>query len=357
MERMRVPSSDTGAGVQSVKGNVRTDVSVRFHECSTPPFVQGALETLYESPYSTLAQFQCKSGASLAHVHTYVADRAGKPCAILLFRLDGHVVKVLNEVMTIGGADIERFVKHVFEKFASASVIAFHAIRPDGTPRAYLCHRFDVSEDIVLSLPASEEEYVAALGKSTRRTIRYYSNKLKREFPSFRHQVFTRGDITREHVRAIVDMKAAEMTKKHRRSIVDEETVDQMVRMARSYGIVGIATIDGKICGGWIAYRVGSNDFMDMCAYDPGYEEFRLGTICCYLAIVDCIAHGGKECHFQWGQDEYKFRFLGVQRNLADLVIFRSPLSMLVHGGRFWRPAARHLQRKVENTAKRFRGS
>ncbi|HJV87909.1 MAG TPA: GNAT family N-acetyltransferase [Noviherbaspirillum sp.] len=324
-----------------------TDVTVQLHENSVPLFVKDELEHLYESLYATLAQFQSKHDASLADVHTYVAYRAGKPCAVLLFRIHGSTARVLNEVMTIGAADIERFASHVFAKYRSVSVIAFHAIRSDIAPRV-LRHRFEVSEDIVLPLPASEDEYLAALGKSTRRTVKYYSNKLKRDFPSFQHQVFTGDDITREQVRTIVDMKIAQMEEKHRPSILSEEDVDRMLRTLRSYGVVGIATVDGKVCGGWISYRVGRNDFMDMCVYDEAYHEYRLGTLCCYLAIVDCIAHGGKECHFQWGRDEYKFRFLGVQHNLVDLVIYRTPFAMIAHAGKYWRSAARHLKRKFE---------
>ncbi len=350
---MRVPLPDGGDGTRLGRGAVLTDVMVQLHEYNVPSFVQGELENLYESPYSTLAQFQSKRGASLADVHTYVAYRAGKPCAVLLFRIHGHTARVLNEVMMLGAADIERFSSHVFGNFRSVSAIAFHAIRADVAPRVLRRHRFEVSEDIVLSLPASEDAYLAALGKSTRRTVKYYSNKLRREFPGFTHEVFTGSDVTAEHVRTIVEMKIAQMEEKHRPSIVSEDDVERILRVTRSYGVVGIAAIDGKVCGGWIGYRVGKNDFMDMCVYDLAYEEYRLGTICSYLAIVDCIARGGKECHFQWGRDEYKFRFLGVQRNLIDLVIYRSPFSMLVHAGKYWRSAARHLKRKFEERRRR----
>jgi hypothetical protein len=304
---------------------------------------------LYESLYSTLAQFQYSSEAVLANVHTYVEYQGSVVNAVLLFRISGRTASVLNEGMAIGGDVIKRFADYVFTKFDSVSVVSFHAIKADKTRLAYPCHRFEVMEDIVLSLPASKEEYLAALGKSTRKTIKYYSNKLKRTFPSFTHQIFTKDEVTREHVRTIIRMKAARMEKKNKTAIMSEDDIDRILRLVRSYGVVGIATIDGKACAGWIGYRIGKNDFMDMFAFDGAYEECRLGTLCCYLAITDCIDRGGKECHFQWGQDDYKFRFLGRQRDLNDLVIYRSRIAKLVNAGKFWKPAVIHLKRKIKN--------
>lgn len=357
MDRVRYLPLHAGIEIESDQDITIFDFTVAFYQSNIPPFVKAELETLYESLYSTLAQFQYRSDAVLADVHTYVEYQDGMPHAILLFRISGHTARILNEVMPVGGADIERFADYVFKKFESVSVIAFHAIQAGKTRLAYPHHRFEVMEDIVLSLPACKEEYLAALGKSTRKTVKYYSNKLKRAFPSFTHEVFTKDGITREHVRAIIGMKAARMEKKNKPSIVSESDIEHVLRLVRSYGVAGIATIDGKVCAGWIGYRVGKNDFMDIFAYDTAYEEYRLGTLCCYLAITDCIERGGKECHFQWGRDDFKFRFLGRQRDLSDLVIYRSRIAMLAHAGKFWRPAAVHLKRKIKSWTSRFKSS
>jgi len=357
MDRVRYMPLHAGIEIESERHKSVFDFTVAFYQCNVPPFVRKELETLYESLYSTMAQFQYRSDAVLADVHTYVEYQDGVPQAILLFRISGHTVRILNEVMSVGGADIERFASYVFAKFESVSVIAFHAIQIDKASLAYPHHRFEVMEDIVLSLPASKEEYLAALGKSTRKTVKYYSNKLKRAFPSFTHEVYTKDLVTREHVRTIIGMKAARMKQKNKDAIVSEKDIDHILRLVRSYGVVGIATIDGKVCAGWIGYRVGKNDFMDMFSYDTAYDEYRLGTLCCYLAITDCIERGGRECHFQWGQDDFKFSFLGQQRDLVDLVIYRSRIAMLANAGKFWRSAVAHLKRKIKSGRSRFKSS
>jgi hypothetical protein len=53
-------------------------------------------------------------------------------------------------------------------------------------------------------------------------------------------------------------------------------------------------------------------------------EAAWLGTLCSYLTICECIARVGSEYHFLWGQYEYKYRLLGVQRDLDCLVVYRS---------------------------------
>jgi hypothetical protein len=97
-------------------------------------------------------------------------------------------------------------------------------------------------------------------------------------------------------------------------------------------GIVSLATLDGNICAGQISYRVGKNEFGAIIAHDPEYNDYWLGVITCYLTISDCISHGGKEFHFQWGRHEYKYRLLGVQRDLDNVHVYRSLKFMVLNG-------------------------
>jgi len=69
-------------------------------------------------------------------------------------------------------------------------------------------------------------------------------------------------------------------------------------------------------------------------AHDSRFNAYGLGLLCCYLAICECIARGGKEFHFMWGREEYKYRLLGKHRDFDSLAIYRSRLAMLFDGRR-----------------------
>jgi CelD/BcsL family acetyltransferase involved in cellulose biosynthesis len=128
---------------------------------------------------------------------------------------------------------------------------------------------------------------------------------------------------------AVIRMNQARMAGKDKVSSYDEAESQRLCRLARVCGLVGLLVLDGHICAGAVSFRVGSNYFMSLSAHDPGYDEYRLGTLSGFLNISECIRRGGRECHLLWGQHDYKFRFLGVERALDNLTVYRSLPAML----------------------------
>ena len=330
-------------------------ITTQLYEKAVPAFVASELDCLYESLYSSIGQIKGRQHLPDSSIDTYVVRDKGKATVILLVKRRGNIAEVMNEVLTLGQETIAEFAKCIFDAFPSISVISFHAIHTDINRIHYPLQRFNILEDVVLTLPSSEEEYLARLGRSTRRTIKYYKNKLLRSFPSFAYQVYTGEAISKEQILAIISMKMRRMEQKNRAAFIPEEDLNGMWELIVQYGIVGIATIDGKICAGCISYRVGRNDFMNVLAHDPQYDDYRLGTLCSYFAVCDCIARGSAECHFQWGQDDYKFRLLGVTRRLDDVVIYRSFLSMIANPYVVLRAWQKKMERKLRLLVKAMR--
>jgi hypothetical protein len=346
---MALPDGD-GIAVDPISSD---EITTRFYKNEIPSFIDPELERLYESLYSTVGEFKSRPNARSAELDTYVERQGGKLRTILVLQRHCTVVNVLNEVLAIDEQDIRRLASFLFAEFPSVSVISFHAIRTNIANIGFPFQHFNILEDIVLALPPGQDEYLASLGKSTRKTIKYYTNRLMRSFPSFRYQIYSRHEISREHILAIINMKSARMAEKDKVAIDEEKDVDGIWELACQYGVVGVATIGGHICAGWIGYRIGRHDFMSVSAYDGKYDEYRLGTLCCYFAICDCIARGGLECHFLWGDDDYKFRFLGVRRELDDVVIYRSGIAMLANGGTVLQAARKKYVRKLKRWARR----
>lgn len=110
--------------------------------------------------------------------------------------------------------------------------------------------------------------------------------------------------------------------------------------------MLSLLRLDGRICAGTINFRAGDNYFLEVIAHDPAYNDYRLGTLCCYLTICECIAREGKEYHFLWGAHDYKFRLLGVQRELDHLTIYRSRRHALLYPRTVWRNWRLEWERK-----------
>lgn len=320
-------------------------LSIQCHENEVPPFVDMALQQLYGNLFSSLAYGRVYGGTDNAS--TYVVRDGDAIVCVWLFRQQGNQVRVINEGIRLERDDVIRFANHIFASYQSVQMIAFHAVQAQRWQLPLPCQRYNCLEDMVLALPRSASDYLARLGKSTRSYINRYLNKLKRDFPTFRFQALDAKQIDAQQLWRIIELNRSRMQDKGKVSINDDETAQRVIRLAQECGFVGFITVDGRICAGTINYRVGDNYFLEVLAHDPAFNDYRVGTLCCYLTVCECIARGGKEYHFLWGQDAYKTRLLGVQRNLDHLVLYRSRLHMLRNFGTVLKHLLRAWERKA----------
>jgi hypothetical protein len=307
------------------------DVAISCYDSEVPSFVEPELQRLSGQICCSL-RFLKLYGKIPAHTSTYVVRKNHHIVTIFLFLREGGRVRVINEHMEVGEEEVRRFAGHIFSAYAAVNVIEFYAVPTDIGTLPFPYQRFACSENIVAALPASREAYLASLGKSTRSYIQRYEKKLRRSFPSFRVKVYQKDEVKADDIRAIVRMNRARMAAKAKVSSNDDEETERVIALARECGVVCVATIDDRICAGVINYRLGSTFFMPVIAHDPQYNDYRLGTIHCFLTICECIALGCNEYHFLWGRYEYKYRLGGVMRDLDRLVVYRSRTQFLLNG-------------------------
>jgi hypothetical protein len=319
------------ANVATIAQPMASDqIDIQCHESEVPPFADAALDRLYSSLYASLAHRRIFNGVTNAS--TYVVRRNGAIVDLWLFRCEGGRVQVLNEGIPLDEEQVTRFTNYIFARYPSVSAISFHAVQAQVRKLRLPYQSFNCLEDMVLTLPSSAADYLASLGRSTRSYINRYQNRLRRDYPSFEFRVYSAHEVGEEHVRRVVELNHARMSAKGKTSINDEDTTQRIVQLAMECGMVCVISIDGKICAGTVNYRIGDNYFLEVIAHDPAYNDYRIGTICCYLTICECIANGAGEYHMLWGQDEYKTRMRAVRRDLDHLDIYRSRLHMLLNG-------------------------
>jgi hypothetical protein len=307
-------------------------ITTAVYRNTVPPFAEADLDRLYGHVFSSLAQFLVYDGVG-ADTHTYAARRGDETIAIFLFRIEDRMVQVLNEQINVHVDEIERFVRHAFATFPTIEMVSFQAVRIDGGQVPFPHQQFYRTEDIVLTLPGSADEYLDSLGKATRKNMKYHANRLKRNFPQLTFEVYLDDQILPQDVRDIFELNRARMANKNKTSEMDEVETARVARLVRSRGLVSVMRIDGRVCAGTVCSRVGDNYFMHINAHDPAYDDARLGKLCCYFTIRDCIERGGSEFHFLWGRFGFKYLMLGVQQDFDQLVVYRSPARFIKNAG------------------------
>ncbi len=305
------------------------------HEHATPPFVEEELNRLYGGRYASLAHFRIYG--HLTRASTYVARRdgsAGEAVALFLFRRRRRRVVVLNEGIRVGAEQATAFAAYMFARYTDADAVAFHFVETDALPIAFPYQRLPCGEDNMMPLPATVPAYLAGLGKSTKATLKHRLNKLKRDFPGFQFSVYEKDAVPPAYLCGILRLNRMRMDRKDKVSSIDAGEECCVIDYVKACGFVCVATIDGRLCGGAILYRLGQNFSARILAHEPAYDTHRLGFVCAYLAICECVqTAGGGVFYFGWGQSEYKYRLGAQARQLSYLVMYRSRLHVLRQAG------------------------
>jgi hypothetical protein len=319
-------STPNGASRSSVDAIVS-----EIHEYEVPAFAADALDRLHGSLYASFRHLAL-CDAARPTPHTWIGYRRGEVIGVLLFRMRGLQAVVLTEMIDLGQEVVTEFCRAVFSRFAYAEVMCFNAVSIPRPLSGLVLQQYVFSENYVIELPERVHDYVDALGKSTRKTLRGYGNRLRRDHRDFRWEVSQgpgmRCDELRRLIRQLQAFKRASMALRGKRAELSRRDCARMMQLMLQSGLIGIARIDGRVCGGSLACRVGDNYVMLLSAADPALESYRLGMLCCFWSVCDCIRIGARECHLLWGRYQYKTQLLGQPRALYRLAIYRSPLQM-----------------------------
>jgi hypothetical protein len=307
------------------------EYSISFFEDNLPPVIEAEMTSLYGNLFSAPAKF--RAYGQLNKVNTYVARADGRPVAIFIFRRERNKIHVLNEQIFILQEELARFAQYIFTKYRTVSTIHFKTVDTQLNRFDFPYQRTYFTNDVVLALPASISEYQASLGKSTRDNIKRYLKLLKRDYPICEFQVSEKNEDGDEKFRTIINFNRERMSGKNKVSGINDAEAKRLHALVKESGIVCTLMINDRVCAGTICYQFGDNYFMRVIAHDSAYSDYRLGLLCCYLTICECINRGGKNYHFLWGREEYKYRLLGQHRNFDSLTIYRSRTSFLANTG------------------------
>ena len=269
----------------------------------------------------------------LRNVSTYVCRVDQTPVAILLFKIDKGMVRVLNESIHLPAVEIERFTNLIFQRYRRVRSICFRAIDTAHQDLPQPSKAIFRASDMWMPAPVSVDAYLKSLDGKTRQNVVRCTRNIKRDFPSFSYQVFERDAASENVIRTILGFSRARLAAKGEVSGDDEQEIRRVIQTTRECGLVGIATIDGRICGGQVIYRFGDNFAYRVTGHDPLYDPYSLGFLGCYMGACACIERRARILYMGWGTLDYKFRLGGVQRDLHDVLVFRSRTSVALHSG------------------------
>ncbi len=244
---------------------------------------------------------------------------------ILPYCLRGRSAYVLNSDFKISTEALQKGCEKIFSAESRITNIEFEKIEPIDLRRiGYHSFVTETSEDMVLPLPGSFEEYEKKLGSKTKKHLRYYVRRLEKTFDDYRFVITEKEDIGQKLIGQIIDMNRDRMRDKSKTSGIDKKYEERIADFARTCGIVYHIEIEGEPAGGAIVSKIEDEYYLHVIAHKPVYNKFNIGQSALYLAILSAIENGGNSFHFLWGVAEYKTRLGGVKKELISIVVFRN---------------------------------
>ncbi len=349
-------------------------LSSEFHRWPLPGYVWPALEKHSQSIFCTEPHLRIH-GSLTSDIEAWVMRRDGRIAGLWLFRRHGRKACVLNEVMAASVSEVEQFADALFASFSELDVIELHAVhlvdeqtrhpalrtryapqlrrmptpssalddsempgmeeaqggdapsRPTARPWQRAC----VSEDFVLALPASVDDWHASLSARTREKLRQCLRRAQRGEPTLSFRVFNDADISEHQVRAVLKMSRARMRAKGRTYGMDAREERRLCALMRERGQLAAIEVDGHMRAGLLCTLAGNDVYMHVIAHDPAFDELRLGYLCCILCIEAAIAQRMHRFHFLWGWYDYKVRLGGQRQTLEHALLWRSRVAASRH--------------------------
>jgi hypothetical protein len=322
----QAPASISAPALVSSLPKTGTGAHIRYYD-SVPDFVGPELERLYRHVHCSLAHFRFRKRTEDAS--TYVATRAGRIAAIFVHRREGDTVTVLNEMVALDARDLAQFARFMFAHFAGVARISFSMIGKEIGKLPFPYQQYGSSEDIAVALPPTEDAYFISLSKKTRRILGQRLDELAHAYPGLEFRHFHDGAIDPRHVQALADLKRTNFRRQHALCCPDPGETAWLAQRACAGGLLTLAVMGDRICGGSLSLRIGDAYFAALAAYDSEFCEQGLDMLGCYVMIREKIARGARRIHLGWKRDEYRFKLRGVRQEMANLDIYRSRLACL----------------------------
>jgi len=246
----------------------------------------------------------------------------GELIELLVYGNRGNTARCFNSLTSIDQSVIFEFTKNIFIKHPSITKIEIEA-----SYQAYSLNKSFLnfkSNDQILELPSTLEDYYNKIGSSTRSNARKHKNKLLRDYPQVKFTTKFGREIENSIIDRIFQLNKDRMESKGTIYQIDETFKNHTYLYSQYYGCVAYIEIDGVIVAGSIATILKTGVFSHVIAHDNNYSKYNVGELCMLFLVETSIENRMSTLHFLWGESDYKKRLLAKHHELYFYYIYKS---------------------------------
>lgn len=246
----------------------------------------------------------------------------GKFVELLIFANRGDTTTCFNLFADLDHQIVTKFTQLIFEKYHIIRRVKFNASYRDlGLKKSFL---FSKSNDYIIDLPATVDDYYLQLGSTTRKHVKNYRSRLQRDYPQASFHLKCREEIDDSIIDKIIQLNVERMKYKGIIPGLNSDENAKIHAFSQHYGCVAYVEIDGEIVAGCISYILSKRVFLHIIAHDNSHSKYNIGQVCLIFLIQSAIEQQLNTFHFLWGDNEYKTRFGAKPHGLFSYFVYRS---------------------------------
>lgn len=254
---------------------------------------------------------------------------------LLFFGNKGNTATCFNALACIDQEILLQCIDKLFDAYPAIKKVLIDAsYRTYTLPKSVLSF---VSDNHILNLPETLDDFYAQLGSKTRKHIKARNIKLGNEFQNVKYVLTYGTEIDESVVGKIIDFNRDRMKQKGKVPGINDNSKNKIYQYSTCYGCVAYIELNGELVAGCIATIINSEIFLHVIAHDINYSKYNVGEVCVFFLIQTAIEKRMPVMHFLWGKSELKRRFLARPSALYSYYVFRSySLSFLISKFKMW---------------------
>lgn len=240
---------------------------------------------------------------------------------LLIYGNEGNTSTCLNSLVDIDQEIVTACSDKIFEIYPSVKKIIIAA-----SYKGYLLKKsflFDTTNDFIIRLPQTMDEYFKKLGTKTRQHLKNYKSRLQRDIPSVKFVTKYKEEIQEDVIHKIIEMNINRMVQKGIVPAKEIQEKDNFYKYSLHYGCVAYIEIDGEVVAGCISTILNKRIFLQVISHDSMYSKYNVGQLCAVYLIQTAIEKGLLSFHFLWGENDYKKRLLATPHIMFSYCIYR----------------------------------
>ena len=241
---------------------------------------------------------------------------------LIVYGIEDNMAICFNSLVKIDESIMSLSIDKIFERHPLVK-----KIKVDASYSTYSFKKsilYFKSDDYILDLPISMDEYYKRLSTNTRQHVKNRKTRLLRDYPTAKIVVKYKMDIERDLLLRIMDLSRGRHLSKGRLNSIDNIYFEKLFDYLKHYGCVAYIELDGVVIAGNITSVSNKAIFGHVMAHDNSFSRYSLGEICAVYVIQTAIENNLTSFHFLWGRSDLKTRLLSEKCLLYSYVIFRT---------------------------------